>query len=49
MTFCVTFSSSIFSSAVFATADEFDTTSEVMLLGVSLFMVGFAFGMFEPP
>ena len=37
MAFCVTFSSSVFSSCIFATAEEFDTTSEVMLLGVSLF------------
>lgn len=37
MTFCVTFSSSVFSSCVFSTAEEFDTSSEVMLLGISLF------------
>lgn len=42
MTFCVTFSSSVFSAAVAATAEEFDTSSEVMVLGVSLFVLGFA-------
>ena len=40
--FCVTFSSSVFSAAVGATAEEFNTSSEVMILGVSLFVLGIA-------
>ena len=44
MTFCVTFSSSVFSATVSATAEEFHTSSEVMVLGVSLFVLGFAIG-----
>lgn len=39
-----TFCSSIFSSAIVVTAKEFDTTETVMLLGVSLFVVGYALG-----
>ena len=42
MTFCVTFSSSVFSAAVAVTADEFNTSDEVMVLGVSLFVLGIA-------
>ena len=42
MTFCVTFSSSVFSAAVGATAEEFNTSSEVMVLAVSLFVLGIA-------
>ena len=44
-TFCVSFSSSIFSTAVSATAKEFQVGEEVMILGVSLYIVGFAIGM----
>ncbi|RDW72927.1 hypothetical protein BP6252_06834 [Coleophoma cylindrospora] len=44
MTFCVSFASGIFSTAVFATAEEFNVSNEVMLLGVSLYVLGFAFG-----
>jgi hypothetical protein len=42
MTFCVTFSSSVFSATVAVTAEEFNTSSEVMVLGISLFVLGFA-------
>lgn len=45
MTFCVSFSSSVFSTTVFQTAAEFHVSTEVMLLGVSLYVLGFAFGM----
>lgn len=44
MTFWVSLASSIFSSTVNVTAREFGVSSEVMLLGVALFVVGFAFG-----
>ena len=43
-TFTVTFGSSIFSSTIAVTAREFNTTETVMLLGVSLYVLGFAFG-----
>jgi hypothetical protein len=42
MTFCVTFSSSVFSATVAATAEEFNTSSEIMVLGISLFVLGFS-------
>ena len=44
MTFCVSFASSVFSTTVFVTAAEFDVDAEIMLLGVSLYVLGFAFG-----
>jgi DHA1 family multidrug resistance protein-like MFS transporter len=44
LTFCVSFASSIFSTATFATADEFGVSAEVMILGVSLYVLGFACG-----
>ena len=44
MTFIVTFASSVFSTATKVTAKEFNTSSEVMTLGTSLFVLGFAFG-----
>lgn len=44
MTFVVTFASSVFSSATEVTAMEFGVSSEVMILAVSLFVLGFAFG-----
>lgn len=44
MTFTVTFASSVFSTATSATAEEFGVSPEVMVLGTSLFVLGFAFG-----
>ena len=44
MTFTVTFASSVFSTATMSTAKEFGVSSEVMVLGTSLFVLGFAFG-----
>lgn len=44
MTFVVTFASSVFSSATTVTATEFGVSQEVMILGVALFVLGFAFG-----
>ncbi|OQE36781.1 hypothetical protein PENCOP_c011G00591 [Penicillium coprophilum] len=44
MTVCVTFASSVFSTATKQTAKEFNVSPEVMVLGVSLFVLGFAFG-----
>jgi len=44
MTFTVSFASSVFSTTTFKTAAEFDVSSEVMLLGLSLYVVGFAVG-----
>ncbi|KIX04893.1 uncharacterized protein Z518_05764 [Rhinocladiella mackenziei CBS 650.93] len=43
-TFSVSFASSVFSTTVFVAAEEYHVSSEVMLLGVSLFVLGFAFG-----
>lgn len=43
-TFCVSFASSIFSTCTEATAAEFGVSEEVMILGVSLYVLGFAFG-----
>lgn len=48
MTFCVTFASSVFSTATMPTAQEFGVSSEVMILGTSLFVLGFAFGPSKP-
>lgn len=44
MTFSTTFTSAIFSTCINATADEFDTSTEVMTLGTSLFLLGFSLG-----
>lgn len=44
ITFTVTFASSIFSSTFVVTAEEFHTTETVMILGVSLYVLGFAVG-----
>lgn len=44
LTFCVSFASSVFSTATFAAADEFGVSAEVMILGVSLYVLGFACG-----
>ncbi|KAF2270173.1 MFS general substrate transporter [Lojkania enalia] len=44
ITVCITFASSIFSTATMATAAQFDVSSEVMILGTSLFVLGFAVG-----
>ncbi|KAF2763320.1 MFS general substrate transporter [Pseudovirgaria hyperparasitica] len=43
-TFVITFASSVFSSATEATAMQFGVSMEVMTLGTSLFVLGFAFG-----
>jgi hypothetical protein len=45
ITFCVSFSSSVFSTATSVTAEEFGISQEVMILGVSLYVLGFACGM----
>lgn len=44
MTLVVTFASSVFSTATMVTAQQFGVSTEVMVLGTSLFVVGFAFG-----
>jgi len=44
MTFSVTFASSVFSTATTQTSKEFGVSQEVMILGTSLFVLGFAFG-----
>jgi DHA1 family multidrug resistance protein-like MFS transporter len=44
MTFCITFASSVFSQATGATAELFEVSNEVMILGTSLFVLGFALG-----
>jgi hypothetical protein len=44
MTFCVSFASSVFSTATEVTAGEFHVSLEVMILGVSLYVLGFACG-----
>ncbi len=44
VTLTVTFCSSVFSSAIVVTAVEFHTTETVMILGVSLYVLGFALG-----
>ena len=44
MTFSVTFASSVFSTATVQTSAQFGVSSEVMTLGTSLFVLGFAFG-----
>ncbi|KAI9742530.1 MAG: hypothetical protein M1818_003670 [Claussenomyces sp. TS43310] len=44
LTFVVTFASSVFSTAIDKTAAEFHVSDEVMTLGTSLFVFGFATG-----
>ena len=44
ITFCLTFSSSAFSTATIVTAELFGVSTEVMTLGTSLFVIGFAVG-----
>ncbi|KAJ5781304.1 hypothetical protein N7457_006464 [Penicillium paradoxum] len=44
MTICVTFASSVFSTATKQTAKKFGVSQEVMILAISLFVLGFAFG-----
>ncbi|KAM0719288.1 hypothetical protein Q7P37_005193 [Cladosporium fusiforme] len=44
MTFVVSFASSIFSTATVVTAEEFGVSQEVMILGVTFYVVGFALG-----
>lgn len=44
LTLVISFSSSVFSTASEATAEEFGMSSEVMILGVTLYVVGFACG-----
>lgn len=44
MTVSVTFASSVFSTASSVTAEKFGVSQEVMVLGTSLFVLGFAFG-----
>jgi len=39
LTFCLTFASSVFSTATFVTAEEFHVSTEVMTLGTSLFVL----------
>lgn len=46
MTFCVSFASSVFSTTTFVTAELFGSSSEVMILGLSLYVLGFAFGQY---
>ena len=44
MTFVVSFGSSVWSTATTVTAAQFGVSQEVMILGVSLYVVGFALG-----
>ncbi|KAI9702586.1 MAG: Citrinin biosynthesis cluster MFS transporter mrr1 [Candelina mexicana] len=44
LTFCITFASSVFSTATVATAEKFGVSNEVMILGTSIFVLGFAVG-----
>ncbi|KAI9761602.1 MAG: Citrinin biosynthesis cluster MFS transporter mrr1 [Candelina submexicana] len=44
LTFCITFASSVFSTATVATAKKFGVSNEVMILGTSIFVLGFAVG-----
>lgn len=44
LTFCLTFASSVFSTATMVTAKLFGVSNEVMVLGTSLFVLGFAVG-----
>ena len=44
ITLTVSFASSVFSTATTVTAKEFGVSREVMILGVSLYVLGFACG-----
>jgi len=44
LTFTITFASAVFSTATQVTAIEFGVSGEVMILGTSLFVLGFALG-----
>lgn len=44
LTFVVSFGSSVFSAGMEVTAEQFGVGNEVMILGVSLYVVGFACG-----
>lgn len=44
MTFVVSFGSSVWSTATTVTAEEFGVSEELMILGVTLYVVGFALG-----
>lgn len=44
MTFVVSFGSSVWSTATVVTAEEFGVSQEVMILGVTFYVVGFALG-----
>jgi len=44
MNFCVTFASSVFSTATVPVAQQFHVSNEVSTLGTSLFVLGFAVG-----
>ena len=44
LTFSVTFASAVFSTAIVPTSKEFGVSEEVMTLGTSLFVLGFAWG-----
>jgi DHA1 family multidrug resistance protein-like MFS transporter len=44
VTLCAAFGSSIFSAAIFSVAAEFNISTEVGILGVSLYVLGFATG-----
>lgn len=44
MTFCITFASSVFSTATTVTAQKYGVSDEVMTLGTSVFVFGFAVG-----
>ncbi|KAI9734518.1 MAG: Citrinin biosynthesis cluster MFS transporter mrr1 [Cirrosporium novae-zelandiae] len=44
MTFVITFASSVFSTATVVTAEQFHVSTEVMVLGTSLIVAGFAVG-----
>jgi len=46
-TFCVSFASSIFSTCTEVTAAEFRVSEEVMILGVSLYVLGLGFGNYH--
>lgn len=44
LTLTVTFSASVFSAAILQTSERFNVSTEVMVLGTSLFVTGFGFG-----
>lgn len=48
LTFCITFSSSVFSSATAVTAKTFGVSNEVMTLGTSLFVLVIPHAQFHP-